>query len=260
MSRQGPIKTCVLGVGLSGLTFHIPYILALHGLFELAAVLERNPRSPGGKVKERFGADVTVYNTLDQVLADKDIELVVVGTPNVTHFEYVKQCLQAGKHVLVEKPIVPTAAEARELKELATSKHLIIYVYQNRRWDADFLALKRLLREPSSSPLHLGDLLEFESQYVFPRYQRFTFLISTRSYDRYQTKLKGTWKDENLPGAGQVYNLGSHLIDQAIALFGRPTSVTGMVENVRDIGDPDIDDSVSRSSYTTLTAYSYYSI
>ena len=164
MTKEGPIKTCVLGVGLSGLTFHVPFILALPNLFELSAVLERNPKSLWGKVKERFGVDVTIYNTLDQVLADENIELVIVGTPNSTHYEYAKRCLEAGKHVLVEKPVVPTAAEARELKELASSKNLVIYAYQNRRWDADFLALKRLLREPPSSSLNLGDLLEFESQ------------------------------------------------------------------------------------------------
>ena len=164
MLNEGPIKTCVLGVGLSGLTFHIPFILALHGLFELTAVLERNPQAPGGKVKQRFGVDVVIYRTLDEVVADESIELVVIATPNATHYEFAKRCLQAGKHVLLEKPAVATAAEARELRKLATSKRLVLYVYQNRRWDADFLALKRLLREPPSSSFHLGDLLEFESQ------------------------------------------------------------------------------------------------
>lgn len=168
MASTRPIKTCVLGVGLSGLTFHIPFILALPSLFELYAVLERSPSSPGGKVKHRFGVDVTIYNTLEQVLADQEIELVVVGTPNATHYEYVKRCLQAGKHVLVEKPIVPTLAEGLELKELASSKNLILYVYQNRRWDADFLSLRRLLREPSTSSAHLGEIVDFESQYVPP--------------------------------------------------------------------------------------------
>ena len=118
------IKTCVLGVGLSGLTFHIPFILALPDIFQLTAVLERSPTSPGGRVKERFGVDVKIYNTFDDVLADNDIELVIVGTPNATHYEYVKQCLQAGKHVLVEKPAVPTVAEAQELGKLAAAKTL----------------------------------------------------------------------------------------------------------------------------------------
>ncbi|KAI5124855.1 hypothetical protein M0805_007288 [Coniferiporia weirii] len=221
-----PISTCVLGVGLSGLTFHVPFVLALPDLFSLHAVLERNPSSDGGKVRERFGIDVKIHRSFEHVLADEQIELVIIGTPNATHYEYAKRCLQANKHVLVDKPAVTTAAEAREIGELAQSKGLVLYAYQNRRWDSDFLALKRLLREPASSPVYLGDLVEFESH-----------------YNRYQTEIKGSWKDANLPGAGQVYNLGSHLIDQVVSLFGKPESVTGFVENIRGIGDPDIDDS-----------------
>ena len=93
-----PINTCVLGVGLSGLTFHIPFILALPELFNLHSVLERNPLTPGGKVYERFGVQVTIYRSLDQVLADPAIELIVIGTPNETHYPFAKASLEAGKH------------------------------------------------------------------------------------------------------------------------------------------------------------------
>jgi len=96
MSR--PINTCVLGVGLSGLTFHIPFILALPEVFVLHSVLERNPLSPGGKVNERFGVQVTIYRSLDQVLADPTVELVIIGTPNETHYTFAKAALKAGKH------------------------------------------------------------------------------------------------------------------------------------------------------------------
>lgn len=96
------ITTCVLGVGLSGLTFHVPFVLALPELFTLKAVLERNPTSPGGKVKQRFGPvvddGVKIYRSLDEVLADEEIELIIVGTPNATHYAIVKRCLEAGKH------------------------------------------------------------------------------------------------------------------------------------------------------------------
>lgn len=96
------IKTCVLGVGLAGLTFHIPFVLALPKLFTLHAVLERNPASPGGKLQARYGAQaakgVTIYHTLDEVLADPQIELIIVATPNDTHYEYTKRALEAGKH------------------------------------------------------------------------------------------------------------------------------------------------------------------
>ena len=92
------IKTCVLGVGLAGLTFHVPFILALPEIFTLYAVLERNPKTEGGKVNERFGVTPKIYRSLDSVLADKDIELAIIGTPNETHYEFAKAALNAGKH------------------------------------------------------------------------------------------------------------------------------------------------------------------
>ncbi|KLO10162.1 NAD-binding protein [Schizopora paradoxa] len=223
---MSPIKTCVLGVGLSGLTFHVPFLLALPELFELYAVLERNPKSPGGKVKERFGVDVKIHKSFEDVLKDEAIELVIVGTPNATHYGFVKGSLEAGKHVLVDKPAVPSSAEASELGALANSKGLVLYAYQNRRWDSDFLALRRLLSEPRSSPASLGDIVEFESH-----------------FDRYRNDLKNSWKKEDQPGAGQVYDLGAHLIDQVVVLFGRPASVTGFIANVRGLGNQNVDDS-----------------
>jgi predicted dehydrogenase len=93
-----PINTCVLGVGLAGLTFHVPFILALPDIFTLHSVLERNPKTKGGKVNERFGVDVKIHRSLEEVLADKDIELIIVGTPNETHYEFAKAALDAGKH------------------------------------------------------------------------------------------------------------------------------------------------------------------
>lgn len=93
-----PIKTCVLGVGLAGLTFHVPFVLALPELFTLYAVLERNPKSQGGKLQERFGVATKIHRTLDEVLADPEIELVIVGTPNDTHYPFAKAVLEAGKH------------------------------------------------------------------------------------------------------------------------------------------------------------------
>lgn len=134
-----PIKTCVLGVGLAGLTYHIPFILALPDLFTLHAVLERNPQSPGGKVKERFGAETKIYRTIEEVVGDKEIELVIVGTPNDTHYTLAKVALEAGKHginipsyifpkpsdtaaVLVDKPVTETVAQAKGLDAIAKSK------------------------------------------------------------------------------------------------------------------------------------------
>ncbi|EIW82438.1 NAD(P)-binding protein [Coniophora puteana RWD-64-598 SS2] len=216
-----PIKTCVLGVGLAGLTFHVPFVLALPELFSLHAVLERNPQSAGGKVAERFGVNTKIYNKIEDVLADNEIELIIVGTPNETHYSLAKVALEAGKHVLVDKPVTVTVREANELGQLAKSKGLVLYGYQNRRWDSDFLAFRRLLALPSSSPLSLGELTEFESH-----------------YDRYRLGARGSWKDT----AGSVYDLGSHLLDQALKLFGRPTKLTAFIQNVRGVTKPEVDD------------------
>jgi predicted dehydrogenase len=175
-----PIKTCVLGVGLAGLTFHIPFVVALPGLFTLHAVLERNPQSPGGKVHHRFGVTTKIHRTIDEVLNDADIELIIVGTPNETHYALAKAALQAGKHgehdlcfrglldlnvleVLVDKPVTTTVEEAEELGALAKSKGLVLYAFQNRRWDQEYLALRRLLALPDTSPYSLGTVIEFES-------------------------------------------------------------------------------------------------
>jgi predicted dehydrogenase len=98
MSASGPIRTALLGTGLSGLTFHVPFILALPEQFTLQAVLERNPKSEGGKLQERFGVSVKIHRSIEEVLADEEIDLVVVGTPNETHYPFVKAALEAGKH------------------------------------------------------------------------------------------------------------------------------------------------------------------
>ncbi|GJE84963.1 oxidoreductase [Phanerochaete sordida] len=226
---SGPIKTAVLGVGLSGLTFHVPFVLALPELFTLHAVLERSPAGPGGRLQARFGEaaarGVAIYNTLDQVLADPQVELVIIGTPSETHYEFAKRTLEAGKHVLVDKPVTATSAQAHELDALAKARGLVLYPYQNRRWDSDFLALQALLALPAGDARSLGTLWEFESR-----------------FDRFRTALKGTWKDEPRPANGLTYDLAAHTLDQALVLFGRPLSVTARVENIRGLGHPDVDD------------------
>lgn len=233
-----PINTCVLGVGLGGLTFHIPFVLALRDLFTLHSVLERNPSTLGGKVYERFGVTTKIHPSLDDVLADPEIELVIVATPSHTHYEFAHRILKSGKHVLVDKPVTATAEQARELGHLAKSQNLVIYPYQNARRNSDFLALKKLLELPSSDPRSLGTIVEFEAH-----------------YDRYRRVLKGTWKDHPLPANGQLYDLGTHIIDQALTLFGRPLRLTAFVQNARGIGHPDVDDTFSvYMHYPAVTA------
>ncbi|KZT12863.1 oxidoreductase [Laetiporus sulphureus 93-53] len=244
-----PIKTAVLGLGLGGLTFHIPFLLALPAHFTLHAVLERtpDPAQPKGKVAARFGAiarDVRVYRTLAEVLGDGEVELVVVSTPSGMHCELARRGLEAGKHagsqqyilleaktdshagtVLVDKPVTATAAEARELAALAKARGLVLYPYQNCRFNADFLALRKLLALPPDDPRSLGTLVEFESR-----------------YDRYRTTIRNSWKDVPAPANGLTYDLGSHLIDQALVLFGRPEKITAFIENVRGVGSEEVDD------------------
>ncbi|KAI0677009.1 oxidoreductase [Trametes maxima] len=234
---MAPIKTCVLGVGLGGLAFHIPFVLALPNLFKLHAVMERNPAGPGGKLQARFGEEaakgVTIHRNIEAVLADPEIELVVITTPSETHYELAKKVLQAGKHVLVDKPVAAHASQVLELGELAKSKNLVLYPFQNRRWDSDFLALKKLLELPSDHPNSLGTLYEFESR-----------------FDRFRETLKGSWKDLPLEANGLVYDLASHTIDQVLVLFGRPAKITAFVENIRGIGSKEVDD--------TFTLYLHY--
>ena len=193
---MAPIKTCVVGVGLGGLTFHAPFVLALPHLFKLHAVMERNPAGPGGKLQARFGEEaakgVTIHRSFDAVLADPEVELVVITTPSETHYELAKLAVEAGKHgtstslvlsfsapsvahtwfsVLVDKPVTAYFAQAKELGELAKAKKVVLYPFQNRRWDSDFLALKKLLELPADHPKSLGTLFEFESRYaqgIFP--------------------------------------------------------------------------------------------
>ena len=148
--------------------------------------------------------------------------------------------------VLVDKPVTSTVREAEELGALAKSKDLVLYAFQNRRWDQDYLALCRLLALPDTSPQSLGMLLEFESVYVPKNIAEFSNLIYAIliSFDRFRPSLKGTWKDEPLPANGQTFDLGAHLVDQALQLFGRPQKLTAFMQNVRGIGHPEVEDTV----------------
>ncbi|TXT13287.1 hypothetical protein VHUM_00654 [Vanrija humicola] len=212
---MAPLRVSILGTGLSLQAFHYPLITALPGKFVLHSVLERTPR---GKAQEVAGNDIKVVTTIDEVVNDKDVDVVVISTPNNTHFPYAKAALNAGKHVMVEKPVTPTVEEAEELAALAKSKGLVFCVYQNRRWDADFLTLQKLIKDGKLGPIH-----EFNSR-----------------FDRYRPLPAGHvaagWKE--LPGNHNeaIYNLGSHIIDQAITLFGVPDRVFNRNIDQRGIG------------------------
>ncbi|KZO99240.1 putative NAD binding Rossmann fold oxidoreductase [Calocera viscosa TUFC12733] len=219
---SAPVRAAVLGTGLSATVFHIPFILAHPQYFALHSILERSATPDHSVARQRYGPNVKVVTTYDEVLTDKDVDVVVLSTPNSTHYPYAKAALEAGKHVIIEKPLTTTSAEGAELVALAARKKLLICVYQNRRWDSDFLTLRKLLAQDV-----FGEVVEFETR-----------------YDRFRPNLVGgTWKEKAGTGQGALFDLGSHLIDQVLTLFGTPSSVTGFAANSRQVGDPAFDDS-----------------
>lgn len=191
------IKTALLSYGMSGKVFHAPF-LTVHPGFELIGSWERSKQA----IQQDYPGTKS-YSSLEELLQD-DIELVVVNTPVATHYEYAKQVLLAGRHVLVEKAFTTTVAEAEELKALADEKGLKLCVYQNRRWDSDFLTVKAIVEQGL-----LGEVVEAEFR-----------------FDRYNPNLSPkTHKETDNPGAGVLKDLGSHIIDQALYLFGFPQAV-----------------------------------
>ena len=190
------IQVALIGYGFAGSTFHAPLISSVPGL-RLACIASSEP----AKVKQDWPkVEVVSY---DKVFAKAEIDLVVIATPNVTHFELAKNALNSGKHVVVDKPFTATIAEARELIALADQRRNLLSVFQSRRWDADFLTLRQVLASDC-----LGEVAYFESR-----------------YDRFRPDVKKRWRE--LPGAasGIWYDLGAHLADQVLQLFGPPDSV-----------------------------------
>lgn len=209
MERLG---AALVGFGMAGRVFHAPLIRAVPGL-ELRAIVQRR----GDEARERY-PEVTIARELESVLNDRRIGLIVVATPTVSHFEIARRALLADKHVVVDKPVTVTSSEADELIEIARERKRILTVFHNRRWDGDFLTVRGLL-----AALTLGRMVEYES-----RFNRF------RNEPR-----DGAWRESADPGSGVLYDLGSHLIDQALVLFGLPDSVTADVRTERDFGEAD---------------------
>ncbi|GAA6040272.1 hypothetical protein JCM8097_009396 [Rhodosporidiobolus ruineniae] len=215
-----PVRVAIVGVGMSTTVFHAPWILSMPDKFSLDVIVERSATADKSKARELYPG-VKVVNSLDEALKE-DIDAIWILSINDTHYSFAKQTLLAGKHAIVEKPVTATSAEAYELAALAKEKNLVLAVYQNRRWDADFLTVKKLIQEGK-----FGELSEFASH-----------------FDRYKNVPNAkAWKDAALPGAGAAYDLGSHLIDQIVDLFGPPQRVTGLVRNSRLIGSPEVPDS-----------------
>jgi scyllo-inositol 2-dehydrogenase (NADP+) len=200
------IRVGLVGFGMAGRVFHAPLISSVEG-FELAAVVERSTN----KAAERYPG-ITTYRSVEELLADATIKLVVVATPNSTHFPIAMQALEAAKSVVVDKPVAMNAADIAQLFGLAGGIGLHVFPFHNRRFDNDFLTIRKLIGEHA-----LGRLVHFESNF-----DRWRPGLSTRA-----------WKEETEQG-GILYDLGTHIVDQALALFGQPSSVGAEIRRERD--------------------------
>ncbi len=189
------INTGLLAFGMSGKVFHAPFVEA-HPGFNFHAITERNH-----KLAQADYPAIISYDTIDDLIADSGIDLVIINTPSFTHYEYAKKALFAGKHILVEKPFTATSAQAKELFDLAKSVGKKALVYQNRRYDSGFNAVKKVIESGQ-----LGKLVEVHFR-----------------YDRYRNEIGPKYfKEEPYEASGLSYDLGPHLLDQAIVLFGKP--------------------------------------
>jgi len=198
---------------MSGKLFHAPFIQN-HPGFELTAIVERHNNESG----ERYPQS-KLYRSVEELFADTSIQLVVVNTPTHLHFENAKAALLAGKHVVLEKPFTITVKEAEGLTALAQKQNVQLSIYQNRRYDGDYRAVKKVVDEKL-----LGDLREVEIH-----------------YDRYRPNYNGKpHKEGSLPGAGLMYDLSPHLVDQALQLFGWPRALFADIWKMReDVVPPD---------------------
>ena len=207
MSKR--IKTALAGFGKAGEFLHAPFIHT-SAFFELVTILERTPKKAAQAYPE-----ARIVQTFEELCADASIELIVCATPNDTHAAFAEQALRAGKHVVVDKPFTIHVTDAIRLHELSVKMRKHIFVYQNRRWDGDFLTVQKLLAEGI-----LGDILSVTSR-----------------FDRYRPEPRtGYWKESDAPGNGLWYDLGPHLMDQAFQLFGKPKSCDARIEKQREGG------------------------
>ncbi len=210
-----PIEVGIAAFGMSGSVFHAP-LLSTHPDFYLSTIVERHREDSLAKYPKCH-----ILRSFEEMIQRNSIDMVVVNTPDRTHFDYVKMALEAGKHVVVEKPFTITAQEAEKLTALAKTTGKMLSVFQNRRWDNDFLTVRRILDQKL-----LGRLVSYEV-----------------NYDRFRPEITpNTWKENATDSEGLLYGLGSHLIDQAMLLFGDPSWVFADLRVLRSGGE--VDDSI----------------
>ena len=212
-------RVALIGYGPGGAVFHAPYIAAAPGL-TLAAIVTANPERRAHAKHEFPGA--ALLRSPDEIWAAAgDFDVVVVATPNVSHVPLALDAFDAGLAVVVDKPLAPSAAEAKRLVAVAQERELLLTVFHNRRWDGDFLALRELMESGQ-----LGNVFRFESR-----------------YERWQPEIRAGWRNSPDPaeGGGILLDLGSHVVDQALQLFGPPQSVYGEVRRLREGAEADDD-------------------
>ncbi len=207
------LRAGLIGFGVAGQAFHAPVIRAVRGV-ELACILQRRGSEAGEKYPE-----VRIARTLDNFLSDEQIQLCVIATPNDTHFELARACLLAGRHVVVDKPFTPTLKESEELVRIAAERARVLTVYHNRRFDGDFATVKEIIRSAK-----IGRIAEYECR-----------------FDRFRLQPKpNAWRERpDHPGAGVLFDLGPHVIDQALVLFGEPQSITASAFRQREASGVD---------------------
>src|SRR6476620_983673 len=200
------LKTGIVGYGKSAKVFHIAFLSTMDE-FEITAVLERH-----GEESKKQLPGIRVAKSIDELISGDDTELIVITTPNDTHFEYASKALKAGKNVVLEKPFTITTGDAEKLIAISKQSGKILSVYQNRRYVSDFLTMRELLEQNV-----LGQVHEFNA-----------------TYDRYRPNaIAGAWREADIPGAGILYDLGPHIIDQVLTLFGNPETITADVRKQR---------------------------
>jgi scyllo-inositol 2-dehydrogenase (NADP+) len=205
MSKE-TIRVGLIGYGMGGRFFHAPILTSVPGLY-LKKIVATRPESIANIEENYPGTEVV--SSIEAIFADPDIQLVVVATPNVDHFEHARRALESGKHVVVEKPFTVTSQEADQLIAIANRTGKLLTAHHNRRWDSDFRTVEKILRSNL-----LGELVEYEAH-----------------FDRYWPALRNSWKEKKTsPGANVLFNLGPHLIDQALCLFGLPEEIFGQLD------------------------------
>lgn len=201
-----PIRTGIVGYGFSAKTFHIPFIKTL-AEFEVSAMSSTQTQA----VQSSF-PQAELYPTANEMIEKSDVDLVIITAPNDVHYSLAKLALENNKHVILEKPFVTKSEQGQALIALANEKGLVLSVYQNRRWDGDFLTVKKLINENK-----LGKIKYYEAH-----------------FDRFRPEIRQRWRETASEGGGILFDLGPHLIDQTLQLFGMPTAITAHCQVMRE--------------------------